>query len=344
MLERRGGALGLQRPPRRGTLPSPHRCMPRRTSAWSSTIRILICSSPCPPTGSTATTRGSASGRRLDLDGSADLLGSDPHHAQAEVRIVVLGVPGCRGPGLRPRSAAPLAPASHPDGHIGRSCVLRCVREGLGDDVRARSPSTAVGTSSTSPSIVDPGRAAASVRAARRRSGERRFAARASLVQLEQHLADPRCRSWRIASSTSRNAATAPAGSATMRCRSVWSSSTAHVTVWVSPSWMRIAQRVRSSSTAIPPWWQRLRTHRLRRVRLFAGCAHVGLVPSVGAVGSSSYSVETCARLNRTGKRMPSSRRSRRDEGRIGTRAIGVQTRLRTTALQRLQARRRDDT
>ena len=68
-------------------------------------------------------------------------------------------------------------------------------------------------------------------------------------------------------------------------------------------------------------------THRLRRVRLFVcGTLTWWLVPSVGAVGSSPYSVETCARLNRTGKRMPSSRRSRRDQGLIGTRAIGVQT------------------
>ncbi len=52
-----------------------------------------------------------------------------------------------------------------------------------------------------------------------------------------------------MAASTPDSDATAPAGSARIRVRNVCSSSTALVTVWVSPSWMRIAHRARSSST-----------------------------------------------------------------------------------------------
>ena len=62
-------------------------------------------------------------------------------------------------------------------------------------------------------------------------------------------------RSARMAASTADKDAAAPAGSAKIRARSDWSSSTALVTVWVRPSWIRIAHRARSSSTRASTVW-----------------------------------------------------------------------------------------
>ena len=134
--------------------------------------------------------------------------------------------------------------------------------------------STAVGTSSMSPSIATRRREPPAFDELGDERGERLFPARTTLVELEEHLADlGEVVADRVLDLP--QPAIAPAGSVSIRCRRVWISSTAHVTDWVRPSCTRMAQRVRSSSISDSTVVAALLTHRLRRVRLFAGQAHV---------------------------------------------------------------------
>src|SRR5881397_2219542 len=63
--------------------------MPRRTSAWSSTIRILM-SSTCSPDGEHGDDHGAASRCRSDVEGPTELLGEGPHVRYPEVGVFIL--------------------------------------------------------------------------------------------------------------------------------------------------------------------------------------------------------------------------------------------------------------
>ncbi len=118
------------RPPRRqrrGTLPSRHRSChgaPARGHPRSRSSSFLSS----PSDGKERDHAGPAPGRRSDLQGSIDILGADPHHAEPEVRIAVLGVPDA-STAVLDRDPHPRLSGSTLHGDVGRSRVLRGVRE-----------------------------------------------------------------------------------------------------------------------------------------------------------------------------------------------------------------------
>src|SRR4029453_1965475 len=63
--------------------------MPRRTSAWSSPIRILI-SSPCSPDGEHGDDRGAASRSRFDLERPAERFRAGAHDPYPEVGVFIV--------------------------------------------------------------------------------------------------------------------------------------------------------------------------------------------------------------------------------------------------------------
>src|SRR5262245_53853016 len=106
--------------------------MPRRTSAWSSTIRILM-SSTCSPDGEHGDDRGAASRSRSDVEPPAERFGTGTHDAYPEVGVPILH--------RRDAAAAVLDLDTHlftrdddPDVCQGRARVLRGVREGFAHD------------------------------------------------------------------------------------------------------------------------------------------------------------------------------------------------------------------
>src|SRR5213594_2718272 len=106
--------------------------MPRRTSAWSSTIRILM-SSTCSPDGEHGDDRGAASRSRFDVEPPGERFRTGAHDPYPEMGVFILH--------RRDAATAVLDLDTHlfvrhgdPDECRGRARMLRRVRERFAHD------------------------------------------------------------------------------------------------------------------------------------------------------------------------------------------------------------------
>src|SRR5881397_1007112 len=106
--------------------------MPRRTSAWSSTIRIFM-SSTCSPDGEHGDDRGAASRSRFDIERPGERFRAGAHDPYPEVGVFILHR---RDPttAVLDLDADLRVRRGHADAHGRRARVLRRVRECLADD------------------------------------------------------------------------------------------------------------------------------------------------------------------------------------------------------------------
>src|SRR5262245_1400939 len=163
--------------------------MPRRTSAWSSTIKILM-SSPCSSDGEHRDDRGAVSRSRFDVERSAEGFRSGPHDPYPEVVVLILHR-GDTAPAIF--DLDPNLGSGRRHAHVRGRCpgMLRGVREGLADDRVNRLEHLFVRRLEVSLDLDRHGEVPADAEVADER-GERGLTARRVLIRhLEQELPDP---------------------------------------------------------------------------------------------------------------------------------------------------------
>ena len=251
--------------------------IPRRTSAWSSTIRTSRAS-PC-PTGSLATTRVPPR-RRSDVDRAAMSSRDPTHHVQAEVRDVVLRLPKPAAVVLDLDLTERIGAKT--DGDLGGPRASR--RSRAFADHRVRGLQHHRRRASASPSIDHVAGSCQRSRSSATKSSIGGSGGRAPR-QVDEHAADL-VESARIAASTADRDAAAPAGRP-RSARASDSSSRTAPSPCVSPSWIRIAPGALFEHAGLHRlvdgvWRASARTEALVALMPVA-------IPSVGAVRSSSF-------------------------------------------------------
>src|SRR4051794_41131597 len=106
--------------------------MPRRTNAWSSTIRIFM-TSPGSSDGEARDDARAHPGRRSDIDGAADLFGPGLHHPHPEVGSTV-GDAGDPAAVVLDLDLEPVEPRVDLHHDVARTGMFRGVRDRLVHD------------------------------------------------------------------------------------------------------------------------------------------------------------------------------------------------------------------